>query len=173
MQGASRDATLDKNYPTTKAGHLIVSAKEAPRHGHILQEYHTFDNTEIWRRTYYDLKWNDWQKIWDKANNLEDFTSKLTSIAGVDNLYGYKVGNVCMVGCSITPSADGVTARVVTIPSGYHPLGRVSGQVDFSSSYDVRDSNVSCYITSDGLVGIVTRPKPSNKVWLSFTYITS
>lgn len=103
----------------------------------------------------------------------DDFSNKciINSIA-VTKLVAIKVGNCITVSFTYKPEAEGFNASIITLPNGYGPLQRVSGNVDYSGSYDVRDSNISCYII-DKDIGVVARPIPANNCYFSFTYVTN
>lgn len=106
---------------------------------------------------------------------LEDFTSKITVKTGlsVSNLKAIRYGKHAMISFTFKPTTEGFTVQVLQLPPEYYPAGiRVSGSLDMTGSYDVRDANVQTYLTSDGAVGIVARPIPVNAVNFTFNYIS-
>lgn len=106
---------------------------------------------------------------------LEDFTSKITVKTGlsVSNLKAIRYGKHAMISFTFKPTTEGFTTQVLQLPPEYCPAGiRVSGSLDMTGSYDVRDANVQTYLTSDGAVGIVARPIPVNAVNFTFNYIS-
>lgn len=107
---------------------------------------------------------------------IEDFASKITIKSGltVTNLKAIRYGRIAMISFTFKPTTDGFTTQILQLPPEYYPAGiRVSGSLDMTGSYDVRDANVQAYLTSDGAVGVVARPVPANAVNFTFNYITN
>jgi hypothetical protein len=82
-QNSTNSASTGINYPTPLAGMLRVYSDGVM----IYQEYHTFNGSGKYIRTYYNEMWYDWDKVFDTGNFTDNSTdwndaynNKITSV---------------------------------------------------------------------------------------------
>lgn len=115
-QSSNAGASLALNYPEAKAGLLVVY-----NDGYVYQEYHTYTNTGVYRRTKYGSTWCKWIKL----NGID--TNTVTE--------GFSNGHV------LYNNNGRVGAKAVLTPSDYE-VGS-GGLVKDISGKDIRTINIS------------------------------
>lgn len=75
-QKANANTSTANNYPAVKAGLLKVFNKESGNY--IYQEYHAYDNSGLWHRTYYKAE-NVW-RVWKKVACINDVLEKTNAV---------------------------------------------------------------------------------------------
>ena len=125
------EASISLNYPIEKSGILIVGYTD--NENYVIQYYHTFENSELYFRTYFNNSWNPWEKMMKEEDsgwkNCAYQTGFNTYSSSYSNLQVRKINNVVhlrgtvkRIG-NITPSDD-TSVLMAIMPSGYAPAYR-------------------------------------------------
>lgn len=101
-QDSNANTSTARHYPENLAGHLSVKKGAG-----IIQEYHVYNTTRVWRRSFYANIWGDWKKTYDTANK------PTKSDVGLDKVQNYDFVN------SYTDSSPYKYASAAAVKSAY------------------------------------------------------